>query len=246
MKAPWVLGTALVVTGVLSGSVLGVYIWQALTDARGWFLHQFWLGALLYVALFSLAAVLLLPFSPFCMAIGYIWGVPTGFAVQSAGILVSSAVVFVISRGCLKSRVDAWLSETNGQWKDTLDRIGADLWECSRLNLLLCFIPMPYGTHAYVFGLSECPFWCFVVVFQVGMTGHTFLNLAIGHAAWLAASGDAPSAPGDQDPQILLFAGSALLTTLAICYGIVIARRYVSETYIPDTHGIVAKAPESP
>lgn len=43
----------------------------------------------------------------------------------------------------------------------------------------MCFIPMPYGTHAYLFSISRCAFWNFVSVFELGMVGHTFLNLAV-------------------------------------------------------------------
>jgi hypothetical protein len=81
--------------------------------------------------------------------------------------------------------------------------------QAAKINLILCFMPIPFGSHPYLFALSAVPFDQFVLVFVVGMIPSTVLNLLIGQAleeatapevrlaAAAAAAADSPPAPLD-------------------------------------------------
>ena len=43
-------------------------------------------------------------------------------------------------------------------------------------------VPMPYGVHVYIFALFDCPFFLFIVPFQLGMLVHVFCNLLVGRS----------------------------------------------------------------
>lgn len=55
--------------------------------------------------MFSVASAAFMPYGPFCISIGYIFGIGVGFAVQSLAIFVSSAFIYVIGRLFLRKRV---------------------------------------------------------------------------------------------------------------------------------------------
>ena len=56
--------------------------------------------------------------------------------------------------------------------------------------MLLCFMPIPYGSHPYLFSLTSVPFEQFVVFFMLGMVPNTILNLLIGAAISEAAESE--------------------------------------------------------
>jgi hypothetical protein len=68
---------------------------------------------------------------------------------------------------------------------DLTKKIQRDWKACAKLNLLLCFAPLPFAIHAYLFGFSECAFVPFVVVFEVGMLLHTAFCVDVGYASSL-------------------------------------------------------------
>lgn len=206
--------------------VAGKYVGTMLLVGHTWFASAGLAGVLAYCATFSLSATVLLPYSPFCGAVGYIWGVPLGFAVQTLAIVVSSAGIYALGRYLLKDRVctcmqteypdiHALVTLVGEDWRYIHRRplppclvhlalhltviacVGALYREAVKLNLMLCLVPMPYGTHAYVFSISDSPFLVFAPVFVLGMIPHTYINLALGAAARasLEGGGGTPSLP---------------------------------------------------
>ena len=75
------------------------------TAARSWFLEESPYSIVWYYALFCLGSAVLLPYSPFCLAIGYIFGVGQGVLIQMGAILLSSVSCFTIGRYLLKNSV---------------------------------------------------------------------------------------------------------------------------------------------
>jgi len=214
-----------VVVFLLLGVLAGTHIFEAIISSKQWFLDNRWISVPWYCTLFSVASAVLMPYGPFCISIGYIFGIGWGFAVQSLAIFVSSAFIYVIGRVCLKQRVDAWLCQYR-LWRAIMECMGRDHLEAAKINILMCFIPMPYGTHAYLFSISRCAFWNFVCVFELGMVGHTFLNLAVGDALALASD--------SEESQTLRLVGTvvgALAMVFSIWYGGVVTQRVMDECY---------------
>jgi hypothetical protein len=52
-------------------------------------------------------------------------------------------------------------------WKGLTRMLATDWQEAAKINVLLCFMPIPYGSHGYLFALSDVPFFQFVGVFAL-------------------------------------------------------------------------------
>lgn len=164
--------------GVLAGS----HVFDAITASKQWFLSQPFLGVVYYCAAFSLASAVMFPYGPFCVSIGYIFGFWRGLWIQSLAVFISSAFCYFVATWMKMDRcIDQWLQPYESQRK-FLEVLQKDHLQSLKINVLLCFVPMPYGAHVYLFACTKYPFWRFVTVFEIGMLGHTIMNLVVGEA----------------------------------------------------------------
>eukprot|EP00287_Rhodomonas_sp_CCMP768_P020848 CAMPEP_0202818440 /NCGR_PEP_ID=MMETSP1389-20130828/8339_1 /ASSEMBLY_ACC=CAM_ASM_000865 /TAXON_ID=302021 /ORGANISM="Rhodomonas sp., Strain CCMP768" /LENGTH=420 /DNA_ID=CAMNT_0049490795 /DNA_START=184 /DNA_END=1446 /DNA_ORIENTATION=- len=231
LRNPKVYGTILVIfLFLLIGVACGAHIFEAIVGAKQWFLDNPLISVPWYCFLFSVASAIFMPYGPFCISVGYIWGLKWGFPVQLCAIFVSSAFIYLVGRVLLKK----WVNERTMKyrlWRAIMDHMGNDWREAAKINILMCFIPMPYGTHAYLFSLSECSFTCFVSVFEVGMIGHTFLNLAVGDALAMSAE------LGSESTSTLQFVATivgVVAMILSIWYGGIVTQRIMEQHYNED------------
>lgn len=209
-----VAGAVLVLVAISLGANFGNSIFNVIIDAREYLQNQP-LSLLGYFAIFSVMSMFLVPYSPFCIAIGFIFGITTGLGIEMVNIFLSSSVIYVFSRHLIKKRVEVMIERSEGSiahtlWKGVIAYIGRDWREAAKMNVLLCFIPMPYGMNRYLFSLTDVPFSQYTVFFMVGMVPNTLLNLLVG-AALSEASGEAG---------VDTF---RLLATLLACCGILLA-----------------------
>jgi uncharacterized membrane protein YdjX (TVP38/TMEM64 family) len=58
-----------------------------------------------------------------------------------------------------------------------LNLISRDWKEAGKVNLLMCFMPIPYGAHIYLFAISSVPFEQFIAFAMMGMMPYTFLGM---------------------------------------------------------------------
>jgi uncharacterized membrane protein YdjX (TVP38/TMEM64 family) len=165
------------------------------TAAKSWFLDESPYSIVWYYTIFCCGAAVLLPYSPFCLAVGYIFGVGQGVLIQMGAILLSSATCFAFGRYAFKdsvsiwkytifyafgwskfSQVQKWLS-SHKIWMTLLRLIAKDWKEAGKVNLLMCFMPVPYGAHIYLFAISSVPFEQFIAFAMIGMMPYTFLGM---------------------------------------------------------------------
>lgn len=159
-----------------------------------------------------------MPYAPFCISVGYIWGVSHGFLIQGAAIFLSSVLIYLITYFLDAARLQNVFESY--RLSNCLFHEVRDGWlRAARMNLIMCFIPMPYGLHAYFFAVCRYNFLLFIFFFEIGMIGHTFLNLSIGNG--LAASFD----NGSNSKLTLILSGVSIgLSFFAISYGIFFVR----------------------
>mmetsp|Transcript_2727 Transcript_2727/g.9147 ORF Transcript_2727/g.9147 Transcript_2727/m.9147 type:complete len:390 (-) Transcript_2727:71-1240(-) len=181
----WALIGILLFIGL--GAICGTQIYETIIEAKDWFVNEIPISIIWYSVMFSLSSAVMLPYGPFCISVGYIYGFWFGLIVQTIAIFTSSALIYYIGRIGFKSRVDQYMQKYI-IWKAMMAGIEKSTYEAAKINILLCFVPMPYGVHAFLFALSTCPFVPFVISFEIGMIGHTTLNLAIGDALAQATS----------------------------------------------------------
>lgn len=179
----WIL--IAVITAVIAlGWYCGNAIFSIFTEAKSWFLDELPYSLVIYYLIFCFCAMVLIPYGPFCIAIGYIFGLAWGLVIQMLAIFLSASLLFFVGRYTFKDKVDQFISKSEGSrvWKGLMKYMGNDWKEAAKINILLCFMPVPYGSHPYLFALSTVPFEQFVAFFMLGMIPNTILNLLIGEA----------------------------------------------------------------
>ena len=227
-----ILGVLLAFTSVVIGAKFGNSIFHAIIDAKD-YLREQPLSLLVYFACFTFAAVFFMPYSPFCIAIGFIFGLSIGIAIEMCNILISSSVTFLVGRYLFKEKVEAILFESSNKtaqiWKSLLKYMGRDWRESAKIQLLLCFIPMPYGMNRYLVSLTNVPFLPYSGWFMIGMIPNTLLNLLIGAALAEAAQED-----GVNGYRIIGTGVAVLGIMAAIFYAKIIAEKILTEARLAE------------
>jgi len=184
----WIAISVIVIV-ICLGWYFGNQIFNAIIQGKDYFREELPWSLVVYYLVFIACALVFIPYGPFCIAIGFIFGLGWGFLIQMFAIFVSSAVLFVIGRYLFKDYVNDLISRSDGErvWKGLMKYMGQDWKEAAKINLLLCFMPVPYGSHPYLFSLTTVPFEQFVFFFMLGMIPNTILNLLIGEALSEAA-----------------------------------------------------------
>jgi uncharacterized membrane protein YdjX (TVP38/TMEM64 family) len=210
------------------GARFGNQIFNAIIDAKD-FLRDEPLSLIGYYAFFTVMAMLFMPYSPFCIAIGFIFGIYWGFVIEMINIFLSSSMIFLVGRYLFKDYIEQKIlqpeSSTANVWKGLLKYMGRDWKEAAKINLLLCFIPMPYGMNRYLVSLTNVPFGPYNLFFMVGMIPNTGLNLLIGAALAEASEEDGVNV------YRLIGTGVAILgIMLAIWYAKIVAEKVLVES----------------
>lgn len=208
------------------GWFFGNQIFNMIIDAKAWFIEDLPISLMIYYAVFVLSAIFLIPYGPFCIAMGFVYGFFWGFIIQMVAIFVSSATLFAIGKTILQSKVHEILSRSEGSsaWKGLLKFINQNWKEAAKINVLLCFMPVPYGSHPYLFSLTEVPFEQFVFFFMLGMIPVTALNLLIG-----VALADATEPEGLNQYHIVGTIITLVALVLAVWYASTIAQDILDE-----------------
>jgi uncharacterized membrane protein YdjX (TVP38/TMEM64 family) len=89
------------------GWFFGNRIFTEITAAKNWFQDEAPFSIIVYYIVFSLCALVLIPYGPFCIAIGFIFGLWWGLLIQMIAIILSAALLFFVGRYGFKDKVCA-------------------------------------------------------------------------------------------------------------------------------------------
>mmetsp|Transcript_47855 Transcript_47855/g.113278 ORF Transcript_47855/g.113278 Transcript_47855/m.113278 type:complete len:283 (+) Transcript_47855:108-956(+) len=220
-----------IIAVIVVGWFFGNAIFQFIIDAKDWFREELPFSLIIYYIFFCLCALVFIPYGPFCIAIGFVFGLQWGFAIQMVAIFLSSSVLFAFGRFILKDKVHEIIAKTDGAtvWKGLMKYMGKDWKEAAKINILLCFMPVPYGSHPYLFSMTTIPFGQFVLFFMMGMIPNTILNLLIGQALAEAA------APEGLNGYHIIGTGVAIVAiVLGVWYASTIAQQVLDEAETAD------------
>ena len=177
-----------------------------------------------YTLLFSLGMLFLMPFTPFCIVCGFIYGMWDGIWVQVFCISVSSALIFYCVSYTGKAQIRDSLKHRCEKYVIALEKIQGDRWKNAQLNFILCLIPMPYGVHVYIFALFDSPFTLFLFPFQAGMLLHVLCNLFIGSS--LALNLNNATVEKGHSADLLL---SFVFLTLSLCSVVMVQKMLAAQ-----------------
>lgn len=125
--------------------------------------HGTW-GYLVYVALFIIATLCLIPGSLLVIAGGVLFGPLTGSLLSFAAATVASSLSFLIARWLGRDLLQRYVGHTAvfQAIERGIARSGSDFLILTRLVPLF-----PYNIQNYAYGLTAIPFWPFTVISAV-------------------------------------------------------------------------------
>lgn len=126
--------------------------------------HQGAWGYLVYVALFIIATLCLIPGSLLVIAGGMLFGPLTGSLLSFAAATLASALSFLIARWLGRDLLQRYVGHTAvfQAIERGIARSGCDFLILTRLVPLF-----PYNIQNYAYGLTAIPFWPFTLISAV-------------------------------------------------------------------------------
>ena len=192
---------ALIAAGMMLPLTLG------LIQARAW-IEDFgpW-GPALFVLLYVLAVVLLVPGSVLALSAGLAygaWGVPLALTAATTGATLS----FLIGRYIARDQVHL-LARRRPVLRAVETAVSEGGWRIVGLVRLSPFLP--FSLLNYFFGVTRIPFRHYVMATFFGIVPGTSVNV------FVAAAGHAASLDGLRNPLRLALFGIGLIVTAVVC-----------------------------
>lgn len=182
-------------------------------------------GVLLFIAVYVVAEVALVPGSLLTMAAGFAYGPIAGLLVASPASVLAATTAFLLGRTVLRGWTQKKIARSPKM--RALDRaIGRNSF---KLILLLRLSPLiPFNLLNYVLGLSDVPLGRYMAASFIGMLPGAWLYVYLGSLATTAAELTHASREGGVQ-RIVLTAAGLVATVLAIVFVTRAAKRALVE-----------------
>jgi uncharacterized membrane protein YdjX (TVP38/TMEM64 family) len=174
--------------------VVGWPLGSRIADAAAWAQRHREAAGALYVVVYTIAAVLVLPGTILTLAAGFAFGLPLGVALTSAGSVLGAVAAFVVARFVARG----WVERRVARWPRFHALDTATRHDGFAIVLLTRLSPLfPYNVLNYALGLTAARFRDYVLASWIGMLPATVLYVYAGSLAKsvtaLASGGQAPS-----------------------------------------------------
>jgi len=170
-------------------------------------------GVALFIAVYVIAEVALLPGSLFTLAAGFAYGPVGGLLVASPASVLAATVAFLLGRTVLRD----WIRTRIARYPKAraLDKaIGTNSF---KLILLLRLSPViPFNILNYALGLSDAKVGRYVVASFIGMLPGTWMYVYLGSLATTAAGLTDASRGGGPQRLALTLAGLAATVIVVV------------------------------
>lgn len=147
-----------------------------LRTAQAWFVSQGALGAVLFVLLYTVAVILLMPGSALSISAGLIYGF-WGLPLAVAGATIGASIAFLLARHMAREQVASWL-EDRPRVNAVVEAVNDGGWKIVGLVRLSPVIP--FNLQNYFFGLTGIPFWHYAAATCIGIIPGTAVNIYLG------------------------------------------------------------------
>lgn len=173
---------ALYLVGGLLLVVVGVHVHNQglLKRALDWIGPPTVGGALIFIAIYIVATVLLIPGSVLTLGAGAAFGLAWGSACVSIAATIGAALAFLIGRHLTRDLV-ARKIDRNPRFAAIDRAVAAEGWKVVALARLSPLFP--FTLLNYAFGLTKVRFWHYVVASWVGMLPGTIMYVYLGSIA---------------------------------------------------------------
>jgi uncharacterized membrane protein YdjX (TVP38/TMEM64 family) len=161
-----------------------------LRDFNAWVAQMGVAGIFIFIGVYTVATVLLVPGSVLTIGAGVTFGLWKGFLAVSAGSTFGAALAFLVARFIARDKIET-IAQRNEKFRQIDNAIGR---EGAKLIFLLRLSPViPFNLSNYFYGLTAVKFWPYLLVSWIGMMPATFLYVYVGtagKAAVMAAGGE--------------------------------------------------------
>lgn len=194
---------------------------SALKEAISWIQDLGMLGAAIFVGIYVLACLLMVPGSILTLGAGAVYGVFSGTLLVSLSSVLGATAAFLTGRHLARDWVAGKLPG-NPRFAALDTALGRDGW---RVVLLARLSPLlPFNLLNYAFGLTRVSLRGYTLASFVGMLPGTILYVYLGS---LAGDLSGLNAQGlDRTPMEWIFYGVGLVVTIAtLLYSARLAKR---------------------
>ncbi|MEP6810486.1 MAG: TVP38/TMEM64 family protein [Chthoniobacterales bacterium] len=222
----WKLVALGVVVIALFGAAKFLPVEQWLKSFNSWVGQMGVAGIFIFIGVYGIASVLLLPGAILTIGAGFAFGLWKGFLAVSAGATLGAALAFLVARFLARDSVEA-LAKRNKKFQNIDEAIGH---QGAKLVFLLRLSPViPFNLSNYFYGLTGVGFWPYLLASWLGMMPGTFLYVYLGTAGKAAVSA-ASGGGGGHGWQYWTLLGVGLAATIAVTIWVTaIARAAVSK-----------------
>lgn len=174
----------------------------------GWIKELGPVGIALFIVVYAIATVLLVPGWILTITAGLLFGIVAGTAIALSGATLGAGLAFLVARHLVRDTVQK-LAKSNLRF-DAIDRaIGENGWKI--VGLLRLSPLIPFSISNYLYGITAIRFWPYLLVSTIGMMPGALLYAYLG--AVDKASLDAKAPPTIWQHGLL---GVGLVATIAV------------------------------
>lgn len=163
---------------------------ETLESAQGWIKSWGIAGPIVFGLIYVTATVLFVPGSVITFAGASMFGFWTGLITISISSTLGAGLAFLIARYVARSKVQQ-LAASNEKFHAIDEAISEGGWKV--VGLLRLSPAVPFNLQNYLFGLTNIPFWQYLITSWIAMMPGTFLYVYIGNLAGAAATGESYS-----------------------------------------------------
>ncbi|MFO1460244.1 MAG: TVP38/TMEM64 family protein [Verrucomicrobiota bacterium] len=218
--------TVFVLTG-LGLAVVLLHPQQQLAEARDWISRLGPWAPWMFILIYALACVFLIPGSALTLAAGALFGVVRGSLIVSAGATLGATAAFLVGRHLTRRWVEEWLKRFP-RFAAVERAVAREGWKVVLLTRLSPVFPFIFLNYA--FGLTQVSLRDYLVASWIGMLPGTVLYVYLGTISGAvvdAAGGRAASVA----PARWAMLGIGLVSTLAVTLLITrLARQALNDT----------------
>ena len=225
---PWKIAgaVALILALFVAGRLLPVGEW--IEAFNGWIDGLGAWGFVIFVAVYAVVVVAMLPGSLVTIAAGIAFGVGWGFVVASLGSTLGAAGAFLIARYLLREKVEAYF-EGKPKFAAVDRAVGEQGW---KIVALLRLSPVvPFNLLNYFLGLTKVKFWPYLLASWIAMMPGTLLFVYLGAIGKAGLTAAADGASAGRSPVEWAFLVAGLVATVVVTvYVTRVAKRALDES----------------
>ncbi|KXZ39922.1 Uncharacterized membrane protein YdjX, TVP38/TMEM64 family, SNARE-associated domain [Alkalithermobacter thermoalcaliphilus JW-YL-7 = DSM 7308] len=172
---------------------------ENLQNLKNWINSFGIMGPIIYIILYTIAALFFLPGLPIALLAGFAFGPVMGALWAATGATLGATAAFLVARYAARGMVEKWV-EGNEQFKKIDEGVEKQGW---RMLMITRLVPaFPYNVQNFVYGLTKINLLTYIIV--------SFICMLPGAAAFTFMAGSIASGEGDMKKTFMYLAIGAI------------------------------------